>query len=162
MQEAATLAEEGSSDKLEKALVLCRSALSDRKATKNSQIADSVDFSHHTEYIATRLHSRGSLLEARVLYEVALEGYDTTCSPDHPFTLAAVSNLAMILWDMKDFDAAEVMCRRALKGDEMILGSGHPDTVDSVRSLVNVLSANPKDKSKEIEQLRSQYPKAFT
>ena len=162
MQEAALLAEEGASDKLEKALVLCRSALSDRKASKNSQIFDSEDFSHHTEYMATRLHSKGLLAEARVLYEVALEGYDASCSPDHPYTLAAVSNLAMLLRDMGDFDAAEVMCRRAIKGDETILGSGHPDTLDSVRSLVEVLSANSKDKSKEIEKLRSKYPKAFT
>ncbi|KAG0130091.1 hypothetical protein HOY82DRAFT_609792 [Tuber indicum] len=51
-----------------------------------------------------------------------------TLGPNPPFSLESVNMLGETLLDLKKYEEAEIMCRRALAGRERILGPLHRDT----------------------------------
>ncbi|MEM9998488.1 MAG: tetratricopeptide repeat protein [Bacteroidota bacterium] len=55
--------------------------------------------------------------------------------PNHPDTLFSVNKLAVLLDLRGDYNAAESLYRRALRGRERVLGPDHPDTLVSVNNL---------------------------
>ena len=56
------------------------------------------------ERLAHILQQEYSYEEARVLYESVLAGYEKTLSGDHPTTLNAALNLAILLWKLSERD----------------------------------------------------------
>jgi len=54
---------------------------------------------------------------------------------EHPDTLASVNNLASVLQDLRKYEEAEQIYRRALEGREKVLGKEHSDTIASVNNL---------------------------
>jgi tetratricopeptide (TPR) repeat protein len=76
---------------------------------------------------------------AEPLYLRALEALERLLGREHPNTLTAVNNLAGLLWDMGDYDAAEPLLRSALASCERVLGIEHPDTLGSVNNLAELL-----------------------
>ena len=58
---------------------------------------------------------------------------------NHPETLAAVMNMAIVYKTQKDYGEAEEMYQRALKGYEAQLGKDHTSTKNCTRSFKNCL-----------------------
>jgi len=81
---------------------------------------------------------RGRVTER--LHRSALEAYQNLMGEEHPDTLRSVSNLADLLCEKGDYEAAEPLYRRALEGREQVLGSQHPAALDSVNNLALLLS----------------------
>jgi serine/threonine protein kinase/Tfp pilus assembly protein PilF len=54
---------------------------------------------------------------------------------DHPETLTATSDLALLLWTLGRLDEAEPLWRDALEGQRRVLGNDHPDTLASMNNL---------------------------
>ena len=75
----------------------------------------------------------------RPLYERALTGFEKALGPDHPHTLATISNLASLLRNMGDKVHARRLYERALAGSEKSLGPEHPDTVRNGEHLASLL-----------------------
>ena len=71
----------------------------------------------------------------------ALEGRERQLGANHPGTLAAVNNLALLLQDQGKLAEAEPLFRRALKGCEQQLGAQHPGTLTSVNNMARLLQA---------------------
>ncbi|KAJ5110529.1 FAD-binding monooxygenase [Penicillium argentinense] len=80
-------------------------------------------------------YDQGKLEKAEEMYQRALAGYEKTLGPDHPSTLASVSNLGLVLDSQGKYEEAEAMHRRALEGYKEVLGREHPDTLTSVDNL---------------------------
>jgi Flp pilus assembly protein TadD len=70
-----------------------------------------------------------------------LKTQERILGPEHPHTLASLNNLALLLSNKGDSDAAEPLYRRALEAQERILGPEHPDTLRSVKNLAMLLNA---------------------
>ena len=73
------------------------------------------------------------------LHRSALETYQISKGEEHPETLRSVSNLADLLCEKGDYEAAEPLYRRALEGREQMFGSQHPVALDSVSSLAGLM-----------------------
>ena len=70
-----------------------------------------------------------------------MEASERILGPEHPNTLTSLNNLAVLLYEKGDDDAAEPLYRRALEASERILGPEHPRTLTSVNSLAMLLNA---------------------
>ena len=83
---------------------------------------------------------------SRTTYQLRreLEGREQQLGEDHPETLAAVRNLALLLEAQGKFDEAEPLFRRALDGLEQQLGADHQETLASVTNLALLLQAQGK------------------
>ncbi|KAK3333869.1 hypothetical protein B0T19DRAFT_139514 [Cercophora scortea] len=88
---------------------------------------------------------------AEQMHRRALDGKEKVLGPEHPSTLASVSNLASVLQDQGKYEEAEQMNRRALNGKEKVLGPEHPSTLASVSNLALVLRG--QGKYEEAEQI---------
>ena len=73
------------------------------------------------------------------LHRSALKTYQNLKGAEHPDTLGCVSNLADLLCEKGDYEAAEPLYRRALEGEEQLFGSQHPAALDSVRRLAGLM-----------------------
>jgi hypothetical protein len=60
--------------------------------------------------------------------------------PEHPDTLASMSNLALLLGRQGKYEDAEAMNRQTLALRKKVLGPEHPDTLLSVYCLANFLT----------------------
>ena len=58
---------------------------------------------------------------------------------DHPDTLRALGNLAVLLNDKGDFAEAESLCQRALQAQKCVLGPDHRDTLTSLNNMARML-----------------------
>jgi tetratricopeptide (TPR) repeat protein len=79
----------------------------------------------------------------------ALKGTEKVLGVDHPETLTALTNLALMLRDQGKYEEAEEMNRRALKGEERVLGVEHPYTLNTVANLASLLHAQGKHEEAE-------------
>jgi tetratricopeptide (TPR) repeat protein len=61
--------------------------------------------------------------------------------PEHPFTLASMGNLALVLGRQGKYEEAEAMNRQTLARREKVLGPEHPDTLTSMSNLAGVLDS---------------------
>ena len=89
--------------------------------------------------LASALHARGDIDEARVLYEKALEVRRRVLGDEHPDTLESTNNLALTLWDQGDLDGARAMQEKALELSRRILGEEHTYTLTSMDNLALIL-----------------------
>ena len=83
--------------------------------------------------------AQGRLNEARPQLEEALAGKRAALGEAHPSTLSSVYNLADLLRQLGDADAAIPLLREELAGCRATLGDDHEDTRYSVRNLVGLL-----------------------
>ncbi len=77
--------------------------------------------------------------QARILFERELDLAEATFGPVHPVTGLALNNLALLLRDYGDPEAARPLYVRALAVREATLGIDHPDTAVCLNNLANVL-----------------------
>ena len=70
-----------------------------------------------------------------------METRERILGPEHPNTLTSLNNLAVLLYEKGDDDAAEPLYRRALEASERIRGPEHPRTLTIVNSLAMLLNA---------------------
>jgi tetratricopeptide (TPR) repeat protein len=68
-----------------------------------------------------------------------LETNKRALGEQHPDTLKSMINLASVLQDHNQYEAAEELFRRALDGREKVLGKEHPATLGSMGNLAAVL-----------------------
>jgi len=81
----------------------------------------------------------GQYPKAEPLLRQALEVRERTLGKEHPDTLGAINNLAVLLSDKGDYTAAEPLFRRVLEAQERTLGKEHPDTLGTVNNLALLL-----------------------
>jgi tetratricopeptide (TPR) repeat protein len=126
-----------------KNLTVCKLLLPHAEATvtsvfedDESQLLRATVLGRMVEYMVTAGYSGAS---ARERAEEALRIRSCLLEVNHPDTLTSVSDLAAVLRDQGQYEAAEAMNRRALEGREEALGANHPETLTSVSNLASVL-----------------------
>ncbi|KGO41142.1 Tetratricopeptide-like helical [Penicillium expansum] len=97
------------------------------------------EFVNFSSRVGRSLHSDGRYHEAKALLDECLEAHERNLGPEHPETLASVSNLGSVLRKQGKYKEAKAMHLRVLEGREKALGLEHPDTLDSVSKLGSVL-----------------------
>ncbi|MCX6879370.1 MAG: tetratricopeptide repeat protein [Verrucomicrobia bacterium] len=80
---------------------------------------------------------------AELLLRRALEVRERVYGAEHPYTLASVNNLALLLSRKGDYTGAQPLCERALEASERVLGAEHPDTLANVKSKGDYAGAQP-------------------
>ena len=63
---------------------------------------------------------------------------------DHPYTIASVNNMGLLLQDQGKFAEAEPLLREALEASRRALGNDHPDTIISVNNMAMLLNTQGK------------------
>jgi CHAT domain-containing protein/Tfp pilus assembly protein PilF len=81
------------------------------------------------------LFQAGRYQEALALEERALEIFEKTRGPEHPDTLAILSNLGGVYRITGAYERALPLLQRALQAREKVLGPEHPDTAASLNNL---------------------------
>jgi tetratricopeptide (TPR) repeat protein len=84
---------------------------------------------------------RGDLRSARALHEQALGVYRRVLGDEHPKTLTALDETAVMLRAQGALDAARALHELALATRRRLLGDEHPDTLATTSDLVGVLRA---------------------
>ena len=79
--------------------------------------------------------NQGKLVEAKQMYQRALQGYEKAWGPDHTSTLDTVNNLGNLYKNQGKLAEAEQMYQRALRGYEKAWGPDHRSTLDTVNNL---------------------------
>ena len=64
---------------------------------------------------------------------------DWSIGTEHPDTVSNLNNLAVLLHDQGNYDAAEPSYRHALAINEKVLGNEHPNTANSLNNLARLL-----------------------
>ncbi|MYS74073.1 tetratricopeptide repeat protein, partial [Streptomyces sp. SID5926] len=64
-----------------------------------------------------------------------------TLGDDHPDTLHSAQNVAIALYNLRQFAAAAQLFEDVRNRRRRTLGDNHPDTVDATRDLANALTA---------------------
>jgi len=79
--------------------------------------------------LATAFRNIGKLQRAKVMFKEAVESRDNIekMGPEHPATLYTVSQYAMTLSELQDFDEAKVQHQRAIHGLNKFFGKLVPD-----------------------------------
>ena len=85
-----------------------------------------------------RLYQRDHYAEAIPVAKMVLAIYEKALGPEHPDTVAALNNLAMLYKTMGDYDKAEPLYRRSLAISEKTLGPKHPDTALALNNLATI------------------------
>src|SRR5260221_558986 len=80
-----------------------------------------------------RIHGRHQ--DAKVMFELALAGYEKAWGTEHPSTLDTVNNLGNLYSDQGRYKVAEMMYKRALAGYEKAWGPEHTSTLKTVNNL---------------------------
>jgi tetratricopeptide (TPR) repeat protein len=87
----------------------------------------------------TYLQARARLTESKQLLERALSITETACGPNHPEVANHLNNLATVLKDLGQPEAALPLLERALSIDQRCYGSGHPNLRIGLNNLAAVL-----------------------
>lgn len=102
--------------------------------------------------LATSVHQQdGRDLEAEALFKSALEKLSQVCGENHPLTIKALVNLAIVHTNLEKFQLAESSLKSAIAKQRMVLGDLHPDVCQSMCALANAYSI--QDKIVEAEKL---------
>jgi tetratricopeptide (TPR) repeat protein len=78
--------------------------------------------------------------KARSMYERALASYETVLGAGHPLVALALSNLAAVLADMKEYGAAQPLLERSLAIHKKVYGPANWRTSYVLTNLADVLS----------------------
>jgi tetratricopeptide (TPR) repeat protein len=87
----------------------------------------------------TYLQARARLAESKVLLERALTITEAACGPNHPEVANHLNNLATVLKDLGQPEAALPLMKRALSIDQRWYGPGHPNLRIGLNNLAAVL-----------------------
>ncbi|KAA8622019.1 Kinesin [Pyrenophora tritici-repentis] len=82
-------------------------------------------------------NNQGKLVEAKQMYERALQGQEKLLGPTHESTLTTVNDLAVCCQDQEKLAEAEPMYERARRGREreVTLGPDHVSTLQTINNL---------------------------
>jgi CHAT domain-containing protein/Tfp pilus assembly protein PilF len=83
--------------------------------------------------------TQGDFSQAEALHRRALAVHEKELGPEHPTTLATLTNLGNVMMLQGKFKEAEQVFRRVLTAREKVLGPDHPDTAVSLNSVANSL-----------------------
>ncbi len=89
-------------------------------------------------------YQRGQYREAEPLRTRYLAICERVLGTEHPDTLGALNNLAILYWKQGKYEQAEPLYRRALDTYERVLGPEHPDTLSTVNNLAFLYSDQRK------------------
>jgi len=81
----------------------------------------------------------GRYIEAEKMYRKALDFTKGLFGDDHPWTLANINNLAIVLQRQGKNTDAETLQRHLLELNKRVLGDHHPDTLHNINNLAEVL-----------------------
>jgi tetratricopeptide (TPR) repeat protein len=96
------------------------------------------------ERIGRCQESLGQYAPAETAHRKASSLRKQVLGPEHPATLASMSNLALMLDRRGKYEEAEAMNRQELECTKKVLGTEHPDTLTSMSNLAWVLSRQGK------------------
>ncbi|MDB5805826.1 MAG: uncharacterized protein JWN73_3148 [Betaproteobacteria bacterium] len=82
---------------------------------------------------------QGDFSQAEALHRRALAVHEKELGPEHPTTLATLTNLGNVMLLQGKFKQAEQVFRRVLAAREKVLGPEHPDTAVSLNNVANAL-----------------------
>lgn len=105
--------------------------------------------------LGTALQSLGSLRRARELLEQALASDLKNLGEDHPSVATRRFNLAMIMEDSDDYDAARRVFAQALATEERSLGLDHPSTSYTRAKLAGCLARLGRAEDARIQAKRA-------
>ena len=91
------------------------------------------------ELVGEHDKAKEKYLEAKVVYERALQAFENLLGPHHPTSLGVVGNLADICFYLKEYQMAFFFKEKAIDGLQIRLGPMHPDTVSKVASYALIL-----------------------
>jgi tetratricopeptide (TPR) repeat protein len=94
--------------------------------------------------IGSTYYQLGKYERARPHLEWAVALRSERLGPDHPDTLEAQENLAVVLMQLGELAAAEPLFQQCLEARRRVLGPDHPQTLTAVNNLANLLSAQGK------------------
>ncbi|HEY4374322.1 MAG TPA: CHAT domain-containing tetratricopeptide repeat protein [Burkholderiales bacterium] len=83
--------------------------------------------------------TQGDYSQAEALHRRALAIHEKELGPEHPTTLATLTNLGNVMMLQGKFKQAEQVFRRVLAAREKVLGPDHPDTAVSLNNVANSL-----------------------
>lgn len=81
------------------------------------------------------LAHRGKYEEAKAMHRQALQGYKKVLSPEHPYTLTSMHNLAFTLKELGKFSNTLSLLRKCTDLRNHALGSHNPHTISSSNAL---------------------------
>src|SRR6266700_1609850 len=96
-------------------------------------------------------YQRGQYREAEPLRTRYLAICERVLGTEHPDTLGALNNLAILYWKQGKYEQAEPLYRRALATFERVLGANHPTTIKVRENYTNLL----QEMKQKIEAIRS-------
>jgi CHAT domain-containing protein/Tfp pilus assembly protein PilF len=88
--------------------------------------------------------AQGDFSQAESLHRQALAVHERSLPPDHPTTLATLTNLGSVMMLQGKFKEAEAVFRRVMVAREKVLGPDHPDTAISLNNVANALFEQAK------------------
>jgi len=92
---------------------------------------------------------------ARPINERAMEGYNRVLGPEHPYAMTALSNHAIILGNMGEYEESERISRELLAIRLRVFGEEHTDTVVSKNSIANMLTSQERYEEAEVFALEA-------
>ncbi|KAG4279164.1 pfs [Fusarium proliferatum] len=95
-------------------------------------------------YLGDLYADQGKLIEAKEMYDRALQGKEKTLGCDHTSTLDTVSNLGNLYAEQGKLVEAKRMYGRALQGYEKTLGCDHTSILNIVNNLGNLYAKQGK------------------
>ena len=101
------------------------------------------------------LRKNGQLDQAEPMYREVYETCRSKLGEDHGDTLAAASNLSVLLQSLHKLPEAEPLCRYALERRRVTLGPKHPDTLASVSKLASIVQSQGQLHKAEVSLLPS-------
>jgi tetratricopeptide (TPR) repeat protein len=102
--------------------------------------ADSVDIAWLLNRAGTYLHTRGEPRSARPLFERAYQLCQDVLGVDHPDTLRAAGNFALVLSELGEYERARQLNEDTLTRSRRILGEDHVYTIGGAHNLAIILS----------------------
>ncbi|KZP31621.1 hypothetical protein FIBSPDRAFT_1037571 [Athelia psychrophila] len=112
------------------------------RASVNFNTAGTYEASNYTMQYPKRFKVqavfKGKYEQAEILYRRALTGWEQQLGVNHPDTLAAPNNLALLYYDQGKYEEAGWLYQQALAGQERQLGSDRLDTLSAVGNLANL------------------------
>lgn len=98
-----------------------------------------------------RLHMhRGEYDEGREVLERALAMQEDVLGPSHPDLSSVVSNMAIILCQLRDVEAARPYAERALAIEEEAKGPVHPDVASALNNLALIYLESDRPRARDL------------
>jgi serine/threonine-protein kinase len=117
---------------------LQRDVLAERRRIHPDGMHTDVAYAAHA--LAVTLEQESAWQEAESLYVEEIAIRQKLLGPAHQETVAAVNNLAIVRYRMRDLSGAEAAMRDAVPGFEAILGPEHQSTILALNNLGAILS----------------------